>query len=132
MDSLLTFAQTSQNNSDSNPVLVIIAIIVAVLSVIAIWKVFEKANQPGWAAIIPIYNTYVLLKVVGRPGWWLLLYLIPFVNIIVHLFVSMDLAKAFGKSSAFGVIAIWIFSIIGYYILGFGDATYKGNPNKVT
>lgn len=129
MDSLLTFAKT-QSSSDDNTALVVAAIIVAVLGIIAIWRVFEKAHQPGWAAIIPIYNTYILLKIVGRPGWWLLLYLIPFVNLIVHIFVSIGLAKAFGKSSAFGIFAIWFFSIIGYFILAFGGATYKGSPNK--
>lgn len=48
--------------------------------IIAMWRIFTKAGQPGWAAIIPFYNIYVLMKVVGRPGWWLILFLIPLVN----------------------------------------------------
>lgn len=129
MNALLTFAQTSQSNSDGNPLIMLIALAAAVVVIVAIWKTFEKAKQPGWAAIIPIYNTYILLKIVGRPGWWLLLYLIPIVGYIVHLFVSIDLAKSFGKDTAFGVLAIWIFPIVGYYMLAFGDATYQG-PTK--
>jgi hypothetical protein len=46
-------------------------------------KIFAKANKPGWAAIIPIYNMIVLLEVVGRPFWWILLKLIPCVNIVI-------------------------------------------------
>ena len=101
-------------------------LVLAVVGIVAMWKVYTKANQPGWASIIPIYNIYVLLKIAGRPGWWVLLFLIPFVNIIVSLLVSIDVARAFGKSDVFGVIGLWLFSFIGYLILAFGDAQYKG------
>lgn len=103
-----------------------ISFAIAVLSIVAMWRIFTKAKQPGWAAIVPIYNLYVLLKVAGRPGWWLLLYLIPFVNIVIHLLVSIDLAKAFGKSTVFGVVGLFLFAIVGYVMLAFGKAEYKG------
>lgn len=103
----------------------VVAVAVAVVLIAANWKVFIKAGRPGWAAIIPIYNTYIMLKVAGRPGWWLLLYLVPLVNIVVHLFVSLDIAKAFGKSSAFGVLALWLFPFVGFPVLGFGPAKYR-------
>lgn len=99
---------------------------VAVVAIIAMWKIFTKAGEAGWKSIIPIYNLYILLKIVGRPGWWILLFLIPFVNIIVSLVVSIDLAKSFGKSDLFGVVGLWLFSLIGYLMLGFGSATYVG------
>lgn len=105
---------------------VLIWLVVAVLGIVAMWKVFAKAGQPGWAAIIPIYNIYITLKVVGRPGWWLLLLLIPFVNIVVGLIVCMDLAKSFAKSTVFGVVGLFLFSIIGWLMLAFGDAQYVG------
>ncbi len=106
--------------------MLIIYLVIAILAIAGMWATFQKAGKPGWAAIIPIYNIYVLLKVAGRPGWWLILFLIPFVNVIVSLVVSLDVAKNFGKSAAFGVIGLWLFSVIGYLMLGFGDATYKG------
>lgn len=101
---------------------------VAVAAIVALWKTFEKAGQPGWGALIPIYNLYLLLKVAGRPGWWLLLFLIPVVNLVVYIIISIDVAKAFGKSTAFGVVGLWLFHVIGYLILGFGDAKYVGAP----
>ena len=104
----------------------LVGLIVALLLIVAAWRLFTKAGQPGWAAIIPFYNIYVLLKIVGRPGWWLILLLIPFVNVIVLLVVSIDLAKSFGKVTGFGVVGLWLFSLIGYLILGFGDAQYRG------
>ncbi len=99
---------------------------VLVIAIIAMWKIFTKAGEAGWKSIIPIYNLYILLKIVGRPGWWILLFLVPFVNIVVSLVVSIDLAKSFGKSDLFGVIGLWLFSLIGHLMLGFGSATYVG------
>ena len=101
-----------------------IVFLLSVVVIISIWKIFKKAGKPGWAAIIPIYNMYVLLKIVGRPGWWLILYFIPIANIIFHLVVAMDLAKVFNKSKVFGIVLLWLFSFIGYLMLGFGKATY--------
>lgn len=117
---------TTTTTAVYDPVTSIFWLAFVVLLVVALWKVFTKAGRPGWASIVPIYNTYILLKIAGRPGWWLLLLLIPFVNIVVYLIVSIDVAKAFGKSSAFGVIGLFFFSAIGYLMLGFGKATYQG------
>ncbi|MDX8055149.1 DUF5684 domain-containing protein [Lentzea sp. BCCO 10_0798] len=104
----------------------IIYLAFAVFAIVVMWKVFAKAGQPGWAAIIPIYNIYVWLKVAGRPGWWLILFLIPIVNIVMALIVSIDIAKSFAKDAVFGVVGLWLFSIIGYAILAFGGAQYRG------
>ncbi|MDX1417214.1 MAG: DUF5684 domain-containing protein [Candidatus Promineifilaceae bacterium] len=100
--------------------------IFALLVIAGLWKVYVKAGQPGWAAIIPIYNIYVLTQIIGRPWWWLLLLFIPFVNIVVSIIMAIDLAKSFGKDAAYGVLLLWLFSIIGYLVLGFGDAQYQG------
>lgn len=105
----------------------LIGLIFAVLVIAGVWKIFSKAGQPGWAAIIPIYNIYVLLKIVGRPGWWLLLFFIPFVNIVIAIILNIDLAKSFGKSVfVWGILLLTIFSAIGYILLGFGSSTYQG------
>ena len=103
----------------------IIYLVVLVAVIAGIWRMFQKANQPGWGAIIPIYNYYLMLKVAGRPGWWLILYLIPVVNLIIYIIVMLDIAKAFGKGTGFGVGMI-ILPFIFMPILGFGDAQYVG------
>lgn len=101
-------------------------LLVLIVAIVAQWKIFTKAGEAGWQSIIPIWNTIVLLKIVGRPAWWILLLLIPFVNIVVFIVVMLDLAKSFGKSVAFGVFGLIIFSVIGELILAFGDAKYVG------
>lgn len=103
----------------------LVGLAVAVLLIAAMWRVFTKAGQPGWAAIVPFYNTIVLLRVVGRPWWWLLLMFIPLVNVILAIIVYLDLAKSFGKGTGFGVATIF-FSYICIPILAFGDARYVG------
>ena len=116
-----------ESMSNFLPNLIMLALVV--VFVMGMWRVFVKAGQPGWAVIIPIYNLYILLKIIGRPGWWLLFYLIPIVNIVVSLINAIDLAKAFGKSTVFGVFGLWLFAFVGYLILGFGSAKYIGTTN---
>ena len=103
----------------------LIGLVIGLVIIIAMWKVFSKAGQPGWAAIIPIYNFYVLCKVAGRPGWWLLLMLIPFVNFIIFIIVCIDIAKNFGKGTGFG-LGLAFLGVIFFPILGFGSAQYQG------
>src|SRR5436853_7723597 len=81
----------------------IVGLLIALLLIVAMWKVFTKAGQPGWASIIPIYNLYVWCKIVGRPWWWILLMLIPFVNFIILIILCIDMAKSFGKGAGFGI-----------------------------
>ncbi len=101
-------------------------LVIWVLVVIAQWKIFTKAGEAGWKSIIPFYNMYITFRIAGRNGWWFLALFVPLVNIFVLLMLGIDLAKHFGKSTAFGVVALWLFSVIGYLIVGFGDAEYVG------
>lgn len=108
-----------------SPVPLIISLLIGLLMIVAMWKVFTKAGQPGWASIIPIYNLYIWCKIVGRPWWWILLMLIPFVNFIILIILCIDTAKSFGKGAGFG-IGLALLGIIFWPILGFGSAQYQG------
>lgn len=96
-----------------------------VLIVAANWKIYQKAGKPGWASIIPIYNIIVLLEIVGKPIWWIFLFLIPLVNIIFGVWVTNLLSKSFGKDEGF-TVGLILLGIVFYPILGFGDAKYQG------
>ena len=96
---------------------------IIVLIIASMWKVYEKAGHPGWSALIPIYNLYIMLKIANKPGWWILLMCIPLVNIIFAIIVSIDIAKAFGKDVGFG-LGLAFLGFIFYPILAFGDAKY--------
>ena len=107
--------------------LVYLAIVLVLL--VAMWKVFTKAGKPGWASIVPIYNAVVLLEIVGRPIWWIVLMLIPFVNIVVGIVVTNDLAKSFGKEVGW-TIGLLLLPFIFYPMLAFGNAKYNGPSVK--
>jgi hypothetical protein len=109
-------------------ILFYIAIIVVIIA--AMWKVFEKAGQPGWAAIVPIYNAYVLTcEIAKKEILWFILMFIPFVGIIASIMVSLEVARKFGKSDGFG-IGLAFLPFIFYPMLAFGDAQYQGRGKR--
>src|SRR5215510_6054620 len=122
---LLGQVEYSTEGTPPSPFAMIVGLLIAVVLIAAMWKVFTKAGQPGWAAIIPIYNIYIWCKIVGRPGWWVILMIIPFVNFIVGIILSIDLAKSFGKGIGFG-LGLAFLGVIFWPILGFGSAQYQG------
>jgi hypothetical protein len=122
---LLAQVEYNTQGEPPSPVAMIFGLLIALLIIVAMWKVFTKAGQPGWASIIPIYNLYVWCKIVGRPWWWILLMLIPFVNFIIAIILSIDLAKSFGKGVGFG-LGLALLGFIFWPILGFGSAQYQG------
>lgn len=99
---------------------------IAVVAIVAMWKIFTKANKPGWAAIVPFYNLYTEFEIAGMNGWMFLLLLIPIVNIIVAIMLYVNLAKAFGKSTGFAIGLIFL-NFIFMLILAFSSAEYVGN-----
>lgn len=109
--------------------LIQLALIVGFIA--GMWKTFVKAGKPGWGAIIPIYNVILLLEIAGRPLWWILLFLIPLVNFIFYIIVSMDVARNFGKGAGFG-LGLALLGFIFYPILGFGDAKYQGSAQPAS
>jgi uncharacterized membrane protein YhaH (DUF805 family) len=117
-----------QSDGAGAAIMLVVWLFVLALSIVSIagmWKVYAKAEQPGWGALIPIYNVYLMLKIAGRPGWWLLLFMIPFVNWIMAIVVSIDIAKSFGKGAGYG-LGLAFLSFVFYPLLGFGDEQYLG------
>ncbi|MFO0591211.1 MAG: DUF5684 domain-containing protein [Polyangiaceae bacterium] len=98
-------------------------LLVWVLTVVGMWTVFTKAGQPGWAALIPIYNLYILFKVAGWSGLSLLLLLIPLVNVVVLFMVTLEVARKFGKGFLF-TLGLTFLPFIFYPVLGLGSSTY--------
>ncbi len=96
---------------------------VIVLDIVSMWMVFQKAGQPGWEAIIPVYNIYLLVKIAGRPGWWWVLLLIPLVNLVIGIMVSIGVARHFDRSDVFGV-GLFFLGFIFYPILAFSHSDY--------
>ena len=101
----------------------IIWLAVVVLMLASMWVVFTKAGKPGWASLIPFYNAYVMLQIAGKPGWWLILLLIPIVNLIIAIIAYIALAANFGKGTGFAIGMIFL-PFVFFPMLAFGDAKY--------
>lgn len=106
-------------------VFIIIYLAIVVLAIAGMWKTFEKAGKPGWAAIIPIYNILIMIEIVGKPTIWLLWCLIPCVNFVFVIWLYNLISKSYGKSEGYTIGLIFL-PFIFWPILGFGDAKYVG------
>ena len=107
----------------------VFAIVIAVLTVVAMWKLFEKAGKPGWAAIVPFYNMYCMYDIALGSGWLFLLTFIPCVNFVITIIMLFKLAEAFGKGAGYGFGLLFLNTIF-VLILGFGSAEYVGVDGK--
>ncbi|UGU15130.1 DUF5684 domain-containing protein [Sinomicrobium kalidii] len=104
---------------------IIIYLAIFAATIAGMWKTFEKAGKPGWAAIIPIYNIIVLIEIVGKPMWWIVLLLVPCVNYVALVWLTNLLSKSFGKGEGY-TVGLVLLPFVFYPMLGFGDAEYQG------
>ena len=125
----MDYSSSFSANYQSSPLTIVLSIALTVLVVIAEWKIFEKAGEPGWKCLIPLYNAYILFKITWGNGWKFLLLLIPIANVVIAIITQVKLAKAFGKGGGFAV-GLVLLPVIFYPILGFGDAQYIGVPQN--
>ena len=102
----------------------IISLLIIIVWFVGMWRVFEKADEPGWVALIPIYNLWVLVRISGNPWWWFFGLLIPLVNLVVLFIISLGVAKRFGQPFIYG-IALFFLPFIFYMILGFSEMQYR-------
>lgn len=108
--------------------LFLVAIAFLVFMIVSMWKVFEKAGEPGWACIVPIYNYFVMAKIAEKPMWWGALCLIPYANIVFIIWIWNRIVKRFGKNEGF-TVGVILLGFIFIPILAFSDAQYKGEGN---
>lgn len=115
----------------------IIILAIAIIQIIAMWKLFTKAGEKGWKSIIPIYNLVILFKISGLSPWLIFVYLaaiIPFIGwiapIALNAVLAYKLAKSFGKDAGWAV-GIYFLAPIFYMILAFGKSQYVGPDGEV-
>lgn len=102
----------------------VVSVVLTILWIIATWRIFSKAGYAGILAIIPIVNVFILVKVAGYSAWMTLLYLVPIANFIFSIFLAIRLGERFNKGGVWSFFLLWLFAIIGYFIVGFGNAKY--------
>jgi hypothetical protein len=123
---LIVPLQNGGGGGELNVAFAFIALAVAVVVIAGMWKTFQKAGQPGWAAIIPIYNFYIMLKIGENAWWWVLIILfVPLVNIYGTYRMYAGVSEAFSRGIAF-TLGLWFLPFIFFPLLGFGDYEHRG------
>lgn len=105
----------------------VVSLSIGAFMLVSMWRVFVKAGQPGWTALLPVFNLYVMLKIIDKPGWWIILMLVPGVNVVIVIIADLALASHFGKGVDFAVGLVFL-PFIFWPILAFGRARYVGDP----
>lgn len=114
----------AQSSSGGSTLPLIVTLVITLIAIVGWWKLFSKAGYPGFLALIPLVNVVVYIMVGGRPWWWIILMLIPFINIIILFLVHLSVAERYGQGVlyAFGLFFLMpVFAII----LGFGPFEYR-------
>ena len=114
----------------NNPASYISGVVIYILSIIAMWRIFTKADRSGWMSIIPFLNMYILCKIALGNGWWFLLLFVPIVNVIFYIYLNIKLAYAFGRGIGFA-IGLILLNTIFILILGLGDSRYTGTDGEL-
>lgn len=129
---MLTILQTSGDYSrSSGPGLIgmLFFLLLALFFGYCMYKIFKRAGKENaWMGFIPILNYIPLLEIAKKPLWWILLMFIPIVNVVIAIIVWMRVAKAFGKSDAYGIL-VPLLSPIMLPVFAFGKDPY--NPSAV-
>ena len=123
---IIAMVGLAQQRSDGGSAIgSLVSLLFSIILIAAMWVIFSKAGRPGWAAIIPIYNTLQMIWLVGRPWWWILLLLVPLLNIIIGIILLNDLSTSFGHGVGFTLGLIFLAPIF-FLILAFGSSQYRG------
>ena len=121
-------------------VMSIFILAIAILVIVAMWKIFQKAGEPGWKAIIPFYNSYTMYKIVwDTKFFWInfglgvltgiinflpplafLSYIISIAAFVIEVMLLNKLAKSFGHGTGFTIGLIFL-PYVFLLILGFGS-----------
>ena len=111
------------------PAQILLILLVLAIPIVSTWFLYKKANKPGWAAIVPIYSTLVWLEIIGKPWYWLLLFCIPYVNLIIIVWATNLTSKSYGKEEGF-TFGLILLPFLFYPILAFGSSKYVGPAGK--
>lgn len=128
MSSVMNYVGSYYNEAmqaQENSLTVMLEFILYILLMIACWKIFTKAGEPGWTALIPFYNLYKLFKITMGNGFFVILCFLPIFNFLALILLGINTARAFNRPPLFALGLILLPSVF-LIILGFSNAQYVG------
>lgn len=109
---------------------IIILSIVILCYPFLLWKTFADAGYKTWQAFVPIYNYVVWLKVIQKPFWWFLIWLIPYLNIFMIFLMAVETAKCYGKYNLKGQALAVLFPFVYFPFLELSEKYHFTPPNQ--
>ena len=108
----------------------ILTVLFFILTIIGLWKLFEKTGTPGWVVLIPFYNFYIWLKIINKPLWWYIFIIIPFINVFTVMLMIVELVKCFKKFGLGEQAVSVLFPFIYLPYIGFNKNDEYLHPDK--
>lgn len=93
------------------------------------WMTFRKAGQPGWWAVLPVFNAIGIIRAAGEPARFIWFLLIPLVNVALYFMLLLRIARYFGKSGWFG-FGLFLLPFVFFPLIGFGDSEYTPDSSR--
>tara|TARA_B100001059_G_scaffold135665_1_gene135955 strand:- start:331 stop:2034 length:1704 start_codon:yes stop_codon:yes gene_type:complete len=100
---------------------ILFALALQVIHFLGTWKLYNAAGYKKWHAAIPIFNAIVLMKIIGRPKWWVILLFIPTINLILFGVIWVETIRCFGKNKMIDTILVLLTFGLSIYSLNYGN-----------
>ncbi len=107
----------------------ILLLIIILFPMLNYW-IFNDAGVSGYKALIPFYNYYVWLQVIGKPWWWLILMLVPFINFFMILLMLVQTALSYNKYKLGDQALAVLFPYAYIPYLGISEKEYYVKPEN--
>ena len=100
-------------------------LLIQVVHFVGTWKLYVKSGRKAWEALVPVYNGLVLMKIIKRPGWWVILLFIPIINLLMFPVIWVETARSFGKNSTLdSFLAVLSLGLYSLYLNYFTPVVY--------
>ena len=102
---------------------VLFFLIIQIVHGLGTWKLYKISGFKSLEAFMPIYNAFVLMKIINRPKWWVILLFIPVINLLIFPVVWVETARSFGKNSTIDSLAVIITLGLYLFTINYSDKT---------
>ena len=85
------------------------------------WKLYKAAGYKSWQAVVPIYNAIILMKIIKRPGWWVVLLFVPTINLILFGVIWVETMRSFGKNTIKDTALVLLTLGLYIYVINYSD-----------
>jgi len=109
----------------------ILTILFSLISLAGLWRIFNKAGKPGWHAVVPLLNIITWIQVIGKPRWWIIPSLVPFVNVFMLLLMVVETLKCFKHNRLWQITVAVLFPFFYLPYLGFSQRKKYTHPSKI-